>query len=98
MAEIMSGPIGTMRFPHADLPILSAEVFDDGAAYGSASHSTKHKTQHSTSASYSTDDVPRKRTRTQAADAAEPEEEKKRARGRPRLDTKDETAADVSNF
>lgn len=41
------------------------------------------------------DDGPRKRPRTQAADDPEPDD-KKRTRGRPRLDTQDETAADVS--
>jgi hypothetical protein len=37
-----------------------------------------------------------KRARTEAADVADADDEKRKARGRPRLDTKDETAADVS--
>ena len=38
----------------------------------------------------------RKRPRIQAPSAEDDEEARKKARGRPRVDTKDETAADVS--
>jgi hypothetical protein len=76
------------------LAILNAEVFDDGfrsqrrgqakagtpAILGDAMPATK-----------------KKRGRPQvASDEDEPEEDKKRPRGRPRLDTTDQTAKDVS--
>ncbi|SPQ23297.1 19bccc18-3a96-48aa-94f3-c5fd50efb01b [Thermothielavioides terrestris] len=84
-----------MPYHQGDLAILSAEVYHDGAAFGSPSRLTAiSKTQASTSPSERLDDAPRKRARTQAAESAELEAEKKRARGRPRLHTKDETAAD----
>lgn len=87
------GGFGSMRYPEGELPILSAEIYDAGLP--SRRRAVTRKAQ--THASGDAEDVPRKRARTQTTEASEPEDEKKRSRGRPRLDTKDETAADVSD-
>lgn len=84
-----------MRYPQGDLPILSVETYNDSIPSTSRRAATA-RTSPSTVSSRSSDGGPRKRARTQAVDAGEAEDEKRRARGRPRLDTKDETAADVS--
>jgi hypothetical protein len=79
---------------HSELSILSAEQFDDGVRFRpTRAAADPRKTSRDTE-----DGTPaRKRSKTQVSDGAEPDdEEKKRSRGRPRLDTKDETAADVS--
>jgi len=71
----------------SDLAILNAEQFDDGVrvSSGKAARSADNGLN------------PRKRAKTQPSSGTEKEEEeKKRTRGRPRLDTRDETAADVS--
>ncbi|KAJ4305982.1 hypothetical protein N0V88_000772 [Collariella sp. IMI 366227] len=81
-----------MRYPHGDLAILSAEVYHENPDYGSPGRVGAIKVP--TAMSQSAVEGPRKRARTQDAQPEEPEEEKKRSRGRPRLDTKDETAAD----
>jgi hypothetical protein len=83
-----------MRYPTGDLAILSAEVYSTPGIPFARVASTKK----SPPPSRVTEEGPRKRARTQAStDGIEREEEGgKRARGRPRLDVKDETAADVS--
>jgi len=83
-----------MRYPTGDLAILSAEVYSTpGIPFVRAAASKKSPPPNRV-----TEEGPRKRARTQpSTDSAErDDEEKKRARGRPRLDVKDETAADVS--
>lgn len=85
-----------MRYSKGDLPILNAEVYDDGPAFGSTKRLAATRKKQASSSSRDPEDGPRKRARAQAADTSEHEDEAKRARGRPRLDTKDETAADVS--
>ncbi|KAL2116033.1 hypothetical protein VTJ04DRAFT_10288 [Mycothermus thermophilus] len=74
-----------MLYTHGDLPILSAETYGgiDASIVNLASTSSKRA-----------DPASKKRVRTQAGSTPEPQEEKKRARGRPRLETKDETAAE----
>lgn len=78
-----------MLYTHGDLPILSAETYGgiDASIVNLASTSSKRA-----------DPASKKRVRTQAGSTPEPQEEKKRARGRPRLETKDETAAEVSTL
>lgn len=85
-----------MRYSEGDLPILSAELYDDGPAYNPPKRLATTRKKQASSALRGAEDGPRKRARAQVADASEHEDEAKRARGRPRLDTKDETAADVS--
>ncbi|KAK3901896.1 hypothetical protein C8A05DRAFT_44556 [Staphylotrichum tortipilum] len=91
-----------MAYPPGDLAILSAEVYDDSPAFASSARqpvTRKLALASGPSQRGSAEGGPRKRARTQTAeDAAEPaeaEDDKKRSRGRPRLDTKDETAADT---
>jgi hypothetical protein len=90
-----------MAYPPGDLAILSAEVYDDSPAFASAGRPpvTRKPPSAPGPSQRGAAEGPRKRTRTQTAEdaeAAEGEDDKKRSRGRPRLDTKDETAADVS--
>jgi len=78
----------------AELAILSAERYDDGA------RSRTIRLTRKVSPTQEADDgsVPRKRARgptKEDADGAEPEN--KRSRGRPRLETTDETPAEVSS-
>lgn len=81
-----------VRYSTGDLPILSAEVYTPGFSYGRPA-TTKKSSPPSTRSS---EEGPRKRVKTQPSTNGpeREEEEKKRARGRPRLDVKDETAAD----
>ncbi|KAK3333018.1 hypothetical protein B0T19DRAFT_115016 [Cercophora scortea] len=76
-----------------DLAILSAESYDPGLSFEPSSRAAvTRKAQPSIS---NTEDGPRKRAKRQSPDGEEREDdEKKRSRGRPRLDMKDETAAD----
>ncbi|KAK4118510.1 hypothetical protein N657DRAFT_685186 [Parathielavia appendiculata] len=84
-----------MRYTQGDLPILSAEVYDDSASLGSSTAvATRRKAQGPSPSSRLSEDSSRKRARTEFSETVEPDDEKKRSRGRPRLDTKDETAAD----
>ncbi|KAJ9144112.1 AP-1-like transcription factor [Pleurostoma richardsiae] len=87
-----------MRLMQSDLAILNAEQYDLGLRLPSGRVRKGRNSPHS-------DDpvAPRKKAKVHATTAESPqengdktgeEEEKKRARGRPRLDTKDETAAD----
>ena len=86
-----------MRYPQGDLAILSAELYDDSPPLGPAKRgAAARKKQSLASSSHGSEEGPRKRARAQAVEASEHDDEAKRARGRPRLDTKDETAADVS--
>ncbi|KAH8888405.1 hypothetical protein GQ53DRAFT_598053, partial [Thozetella sp. PMI_491] len=77
-----------MRYPQGDLAILSAETYDPG----SRPVPTRGKKTQQPAA---TRESGRKR-KTQSSDdgSDNQEEEKKRSRGRPRLDTNDETAAE----
>ncbi|KAK4244082.1 hypothetical protein C7999DRAFT_44206 [Corynascus novoguineensis] len=85
-----------MRYSEGDLPILNAEVYDEGSPLGSPMRRTQsRKKQASSSSSRGTEENPRKRPRPQAGSAPGDGDETKRTRGRPRLDTKDETAADT---
>ncbi|KAK3303622.1 uncharacterized protein B0T15DRAFT_401491 [Chaetomium strumarium] len=88
-----------MRYSHGDLAILSAEVYNDSPASGPLTRRVAARRSRPSPPSSSTspgpEEGPRKRAKTGPTGPAEPEEEqKKRSRGRPRLDTKDETAAD----
>ncbi|KAL1840947.1 hypothetical protein VTJ49DRAFT_7606 [Mycothermus thermophilus] len=77
-----------MHYTHGDLPILSAETCSGPGGLGSGVKS-------SSASSRGTDPASKKRARTQNTGTPERSgDEKKRARGRPRLETKDETAAD----
>ncbi|KAK3316005.1 hypothetical protein B0H66DRAFT_534266 [Apodospora peruviana] len=85
-----------MRYSQGDLAILSAETYDPGLPYlpASARHQVTKKSSQAHGSSVS-QDGPRKRAKRQTAESADnDDEEKKRSRGRPRLDIKDETAAD----
>ncbi|KAK7932708.1 hypothetical protein PG985_003420 [Apiospora marii] len=79
-----------MRVMGSDLAILSAERYDDGRrVQRPASNGTAMKKAISSGGDKS---VPKKRARKQPpVDQDEHDEEKKRARGRPRLDTTDQT-------
>ncbi|KUI53618.1 AP-1-like transcription factor [Cytospora mali] len=76
----------------SDLAILSAEQYGGTAFHTKTGKTKEFRSDHR-------DDWPRKRTKTSLVTvvtevAEDGEEEKKRARGRPRLDTKDQTAAE----
>ncbi|KAK1754023.1 hypothetical protein QBC47DRAFT_33387 [Echria macrotheca] len=91
MSSDKKAPDSTMRYPQGDLAILSAEIYTPGVPFP-ATRSGPRKTPASARPQ---DDEPRKRARIQeVTENPAQEEEKKRARGRPRLDVKDETAAD----
>lgn len=78
----------------SDLSILDAEEYDVGIHFPSSKAKSILRSRY--------EDGPRKRAKTSSitvteiVDDQDAEDETKRARGRPRLDTKDETAADVS--
>ena len=99
MSRVRSGqqtPVAAMRYSQGDLAILSAETYHgpDLAFLTSPRSAAGKKTQQQSS---TTQDGPRKRLKRQSPEGGEQDdEEKKRSRGRPRLDIKDETAADVS--
>lgn len=84
-----------MRYPQGDLAILSAETYTSDISFPSPLSPLAKKEK---APSRPTEDGPRKRTRVQHSEdsVGQEEEKKKRTRGRPRLDVKDETAADVS--
>ncbi|KAF5487213.1 hypothetical protein CGCS363_v013863 [Colletotrichum siamense] len=84
-------PISFMQNP--ELSILNAESFDDGVPGFHAPRSLPPAGRARVAGEDS--GKSRKRTKMQAVDTCEQEEEeKKRSRGRPRLDTNDETAKD----
>ena len=99
---LMAIPAAMRYTSRDDLPILSAEVYPPGLAGLSYSGSTRAaKKPLPVRTSDATQEGPRKRAKAQPAQKKDDEhhgeeEEKKRTRGRPRLDVKDETAADVS--
>ncbi|OHW90378.1 bZIP transcription factor [Colletotrichum incanum] len=84
-------PIAFMENP--ELSILNAESYDDGMSKFHAPRRLPSGRSRKV-----TDDEPvrsKKRTKAQSSEAGDlEEEEKKRSRGRPRLDTNDETAKD----
>ncbi|KAI1338811.1 hypothetical protein F5Y15DRAFT_385410 [Xylariaceae sp. FL0016] len=90
----------TMRYPHDGLPVLSAEQFHDGLATKGTRALTDRKMAAPSSMTDKgsiSHDGPQTKKRgrkpsTQEGD--EIEEETKRSRGRPRLDTTDQTAAE----
>ncbi|KAK8068693.1 hypothetical protein PG994_005309, partial [Apiospora phragmitis] len=86
----------TMRVMGPDLAILSAERYDDGRrAQRAASNGPAMKKAIS---SVGGKTIPKKRARKQpSVDHDEPDEEKKRARGRPRLDTTDQTPQEAGS-
>ena len=78
-----------MHYSQGDLAILSAETYDPGNKLPAAISTSRKAAQPSQNS--------RKRKSSPFDSSPEQEEEeKKRTRGRPRLDTKDETAAEVS--
>ncbi|KAK8084203.1 hypothetical protein PG997_005474 [Apiospora hydei] len=85
-----------MRVMSSDLAILSAESYDDGCRPHRAA-SNGPAMRKSISSAAGDKPIPKKRTRTQSSlDHDEPDEEKKRARGRPRLDTTDQTPQEAA--
>ncbi|KAM7214097.1 hypothetical protein V8F06_010536 [Rhypophila decipiens] len=104
MSALRSGRGYTQKSGGGDLAILSAETYvDPGLSFfPSPPASSTHRNNKKTSSS-STDNGSQmegtsrkrlKRTSPEDGDGEGDEEEKKRSRGRPRLDIKDETAAD----
>ncbi|KAK8131805.1 hypothetical protein PG984_008243 [Apiospora sp. TS-2023a] len=88
-----------MHVMGSDLAILSAERYDDGrhAQRPAASNGTAMKKALSSGGGEKS--VPKKRARKQPpVDQDEHDEEKKRARGRPRLDTTDQTPQEAGFF
>ncbi|KAK3349859.1 hypothetical protein B0T25DRAFT_570463 [Lasiosphaeria hispida] len=81
-----------MRYSQGDLAILSAEIYTPGLPYSAPGGPAVTKKTPLTR----TEEGPRKRAKRQSPEETveREEEEKKRTRGRPRLDVKDETAAD----
>ena len=101
--SLTAAPAAMRYTSRNDLPILSAEIYPPGLAGLSYSGPTRaSKKGLPVRASDDFQDGPRKRAKPQPPPAQKKnehhgeEEEKKRARGRPRLDVKDETAADAS--
>ncbi|KAK8045650.1 hypothetical protein PG993_005674 [Apiospora rasikravindrae] len=89
-----------MRVMSSDLAILSAERYDDGCRpHRAASNAPGMKKAISSAGGGDRSIIPKKRTRKQSSvDHDEPDEEKKRARGRPRLDTTDQTPQEAGFF
>ncbi|KAL2150627.1 hypothetical protein VTH82DRAFT_7190 [Thermothelomyces myriococcoides] len=85
-----------MRYAEDDLPILSAEVYHESPTFGSPKRLAQSRRKlASSSLPRGSEEGPRKRARTQASEVSGGRsDETKRARGRPRIDTRDETAAD----
>ncbi|KAK3361710.1 hypothetical protein B0T24DRAFT_539110 [Lasiosphaeria ovina] len=79
-----------MRFPQGDLAILGAETYEGALPFRTPAQSARAKKPQP--ASRNSDDGAKKRTKAPSSEGED--DEKKRARGRPRLDVKDETAAD----
>lgn len=86
-----------MRYPGGDLAILGVETYPDPLVQHPARSRSARQSKLTTTSPRSEEGGPRKRPRLQGADGgAREKDETKRARGRPRLDVSDETAADVS--
>ncbi|KAI1772207.1 hypothetical protein F4818DRAFT_179414 [Hypoxylon cercidicola] len=80
-----------MRYLHTNLPVLSAEQYDNGRYPKRAASKAKAKPT-ATVVPAENAPNPRKRGRNQTdTETTEPGEETKRSRGRPRLETKDQT-------
>jgi hypothetical protein len=80
-----------------DLAILSAEKYDVGGRFASAARNAARKAVRHSSTASNDGAAARKRARPTTAEApAADGEDRKGKRGRPRLETKDETAQDVS--
>ena len=86
-----------MRYPGGDLAILGVETYPDPLVQAPARSRSTRQSHPNIAIQRSEEGGPRKRQRLQGADVGTHEkDETKRARGRPRLDVSDETAADVS--
>jgi hypothetical protein len=76
---------------------LSAEKYGDGLDFEPVGRAASNRRAQSSTPTADDQSAPRKRAKIQAQESTERgDDEKKRSRGRPKLDTKDETAADVS--
>ena len=86
-----------MRYPGGDLAILGVETYPDPLVQTPARSRSTRQPQPNIASQRTEEGGSRKRPRLQGADVgAREKDENKRARGRPRLDVSDETAADVS--
>lgn len=86
-----------MRYPGGDLAILGVETYPDPLVQTPARSRSARQPNSAVASNRSEEGGPRKRPRLQGTDGGSREkDETKRARGRPRLDVSDETAADVS--
>ncbi|CAJ2505723.1 Uu.00g131170.m01.CDS01 [Anthostomella pinea] len=84
-----------MRYFHSDLAVLNAEQYDDGRVTKRPGSGAALKAKGSARVPPKNAPNPKKRTRkASGVDGNEPSEEGKRARGRPRLDLKDEVSAE----
>jgi hypothetical protein len=96
-SQVVPDQTGSMRYNQGDLAILSAEVYDDGGRFPAARRAPQGKKKQQSPDNTTGEDKPRKRAKVASPDSGEKDdEEKKRARGRPRLETTDQTPAEVS--
>ncbi len=87
-------PPGSLPMPYvrSEIAILNAEQYDAGIDFSDDRTTAKVSARPPVGGG----PVTRKRTRAEATDGADKDGDRKRARGRPRLDTNGESAADVS--
>ncbi|OTA94203.1 hypothetical protein M434DRAFT_394958 [Hypoxylon sp. CO27-5] len=86
----------SMRYLHNDLPVLSAEQYDDGH-FSRQLEPTAGANVKPNNRIVPVENAPNPRKRgRKPADQRESAEEPKRTRGRPRLETKDQTPTEVS--
>lgn len=86
-----------MRYPGGDLAILGVETYPDPLAQPRARSRLTRQSRSTVASQRPEEGGPRKRPRLQEEEVGTREkDETKRARGRPRLDVSDQTAADVS--
>ncbi|KAI1632906.1 hypothetical protein F4809DRAFT_57577 [Biscogniauxia mediterranea] len=91
---VIPGQQPPMRYLHSDLAVLSAEQYDDGRVTKRSGSVVTRKLNTSRASPLETVN-PKKRGRKPSEEGHdEPEEETKRARGRPRLDTTDQTPSE----
>ncbi|KAI0595179.1 hypothetical protein F4775DRAFT_570466 [Biscogniauxia sp. FL1348] len=91
---VLPGQQPQMRYLHSDLAVLSAEQYDDGRVTKRSGAVVARKLNTSRASPLETVN-PKKRGRKPSEEGHdEPEEETKRARGRPRLDTTDQTPSE----
>ncbi|KAK3492745.1 uncharacterized protein B0T23DRAFT_148662 [Neurospora hispaniola] len=84
-----------MRYPGGDLAILGAETYPDPLAQTRARSRLTRQSRSTVASQRPEEGGPRKRPRLQEEEVGTREkDETKRARGRPRLDVSDQTAAD----